>query len=275
MTDAAKSAPFLDPQLVPEEGHEKVGLKVFAILEEVLKDREDLGLTEKWNRNYDLGRGRHWKTKSKKVPLRKANLIHLFRQRTVNVLTDNNPTFNVTQKTGSEDIEEDKVGKLKRSCEYWWQEEEQQAVFEGSVRQGETYGATIEKVIMNFSLEHGLGEVETVVVDPFHFGFYPTALRTPREIQTKAKAVLHFYPEHVWKLRGDYPNTSKEIIPDEAYLDKLDDRRKEAGGKASGKASGFLTTFQNVVKNMINFGGREHGGTGQTLVIECWLRDDN
>ena len=267
-----KATPLIGDQLIPAEGQEDVGIKVFAILEEILKEKENQGLISKWQRNYELGRGKHWRSVSKKVPLRKANLLHLFRQRTVNNLTDNNPTFNV-RVVGHVDQEdgEDKLGKLHRQTEYWWQESEQQELLESSIRNGETYGCCIEKMTYSQIGPWDIGDAETVVVDPFHFGFYPTKIRDPRDIQ-KAEAVLYYYPVNIRELRRDYPDKREDIKPDEDIVKELGDERLEATGQARG-AQGILTTFANVVKNMINFGGREHHPSEETLVCECWTRD--
>ncbi len=95
----------------------------------------------------------------------------MHRQRTVNMLTDNSPTFNVTRmgEAGDEDV----FLTLERLARHWWIEQEQQAVLEKSVINGETYGVAVEKVIFDPDLEYGLGEVRTVAVDPFRFAVYP------------------------------------------------------------------------------------------------------
>ena len=270
--EAPKMSKSIGDELIPPEGNDEVGVKVFAILEEILLEKENQGLPAKWLRNYELGRGKHWRSASKKVPLRKANLLHLFRQRTVNNLTDNNPTFNVRQVGKVEEEGEDNLGKLHRQTEFWWNETEQQDLLESSVRNGETYGCCIEKMTYSQKGPWDIGEAETVIVDPFHFGFYPTKIRDPRDIQTKAEAVLYYYPISIRELRRKYPDKADDIKPDEDVIKELGDDRLEATGHQRG-AQGILTTFANVVKNMINFGGRESHPGEETLCAECWVRD--
>ena len=175
--------------LPPDDQPEKVGRRVFDLLEAVIQEKTRLGLHDKWTRHYRLGLNRPWRGQAPGgLPLTSANLLHLHRQRTVNTLTDNNPTFNVSRvgPLGDETL----FTTLERAATWWWAEQEQQAVLERSVINGETYGVAVEKVVFDPDLEYGLGEVRTVVVDPFAFGIYPTSCL---DIQD-AEAVLHFTP---------------------------------------------------------------------------------
>lgn len=272
MTTAATQATGNQMQslsLVPPPGDGQVGFRVFQVLDDILKFKNEMGLPAKWQRNYELSRNRHWKNKNVKAPLVTANLLFNHRQRTVNQLTDNSPTFNVKQ-VGEVDAEkEDVFDMLLHTAEHWWGDSEQQAVLERSVINGETYGCSIEKVFFNPELENGLGEVETVVVDPYHFGWYP-----PKELDLqKAEAVLHFYPQSVRTLRRQHPEQAGQIKCDDEYLKSLGDERLEMIGTAAKRPSGYLSTFAGVVKNLLNLQGEGQGVDAETLVVECWVRD--
>lgn len=255
-------------ELVPPEGHEKVGVRVFEILEEILADKEGRDLPRKWTRNYELTRNKHWKRKStQKVSLVSANLVFKHRQRTVNLLTDNNPTFNV-RKYGRVGENTDVYSSLLHTCEFWWGDTEQQHVFELSVTNGETYGCTIEKVRFNSELEHGLGEVETELVDPFYFGIYPVDTIDNQ----KGLANLHFYPMTVRDARRMWPEYAEEIKSDTDVLDELgDDREQIAAGR---KSDGWVSSISNVLRNFISNAERtEDEGGDKTLIVEAWVKD--
>ena len=257
-------------ELLPPEGDPRLGHKVFQVLGEILKDKEDLGLPAKWRRYYELSKNKHWRSRSKKVNLLTANLLHTHRQRTVNMLTDNNPTFNIARIGPQDDpVLAEKYDDLLRTAEYWWNEEEQQSVYAFSVNKGETYGCTIEKSQFNPDREAGLGEIETLVVDCFHFGFYPTRCQ---DLQ-KCDAVLHFEPIPLRQARRLWPEFADQIKSDKEILKELgDDRREIAAG--SGRDKSLFTTIAGIVKNLINDAGNEASEDNQdVLAVECWVRD--
>src|SRR5271157_2568710 len=183
-----------DIHLIPAEGDEHVGKKVFSLLAEVIEYRKATGRHARWLRNYEMLRNKHWKREpSVKVPLATANFCFTHLQRTVNTLTDNNPNFNVAIVPGMAGDERDKAEDLTHTAEHWWIETEQQGKFARSVRTGETYGVAIEKLMFDNDLDFGRGEVKTVVVDPFYFGMYPADLADPEELE-ESDAIFYFYP---------------------------------------------------------------------------------
>jgi hypothetical protein len=254
-------------QLLPPEGDEAVGHRVFEILDDILGDKEARGLPRKWTRNYELSRNRHWKRKShRKVSLVSANLLYTHRTRVVNLLTDNNPTFNI-RRVGRAGEDRDVYQSLLHTCEFWWSDTEQQHVFEKSVTNGETYGVTIEKVRFNPELEHGFGEVETELVDPFYFGMYPVLSMDNQ----KAMANLHYYPMAVREARRLWPHMAEHIQSDEDILNELgDDREEQAEGRAKG---GFLGTVSSVIKHFKADADNQNGDEPQTLIVEAWVKD--
>jgi hypothetical protein len=256
-------------ELIPPPGAENVGYRIFQILDQIMQDKNDLGLPAKWTRNYELSRNKHWRSPSAKASLVSANLLFAHRLRSVNMLTDNNPTFNITQLGDPEETDEDVYDKLLHAAEHWWHEQEQQHVLEKSVTNGETYGCTIEKMLFNAEMDPPMGEVETEVIDPFHFGFYPVKCQD----LSKAEAVLHFWPMPVREARRRWPDVAEFIRADDEILKELGDERRDVQGGKSGKPNGYFSTFSGIVKNMLNIAGESSGESDETLIVECWVKD--
>jgi len=254
-------------ELIPPEGDKEVGRKIFQILTEIIDDKINLGLHEKWLEHYKLGKNKHWKKTAKKIPLISGNLLFVHRQRTVNMLTDNNPTFNVVKVGEIEEKQEDLFLHLQRATDFWWRETEQQDVLESSVINGETYGVTIEKVIFNPELEYEMGEVETIEVDPFQFGCYPVKWKKNQ----KAEANLHYYPMSVREIKRRWPAVAKDVKPDSEYLKELGGERREVALGQSSTSS--LVKLAGVVSELINkvFGASIEAE--EALVVECWTKD--
>ncbi len=261
-------------ELIPQPGSLEVGYTVFRYLERVISDKTAKGLPDRWNRNYELSRNKHWKSNKGRngVSLVSANLLFSHRQKTVNILTDNNPIFNVARLGTPGEVSEDVQDALLKATEYWWQDQEQQHVLEKSIVNGEMFGCSIEKVVFNPDLEYGLGEVETEVVAPYHFGFYPVDVT---DIQ-RAEAVFHFYPMQIREVKRRWPEKADVIKADDNILQAIGDTRQEIVGKLSGQKekTGYFTTFLSVIRHVVN---RDSGdGTAdsdQVLVVECWCKD--
>ena len=252
-------------ELLPPPDHEKLGPRIFALLGEVIADKIGLGLHGKWLNHYKLGRNQHWKKSSSAVPLITGNLLQVHRQRTVNMLTDNNPTFNVVQ-MGAE-ADDEIFEKLQQASTYWWIEQEQQSFYEESVNNGETYGIAVEKVIFNPDLEYGLGEVETVIVDPYRFGFYPIKCK---DIQ-KAQAVFHFYPMSVREAERKWPEFKGQIKPDAQFLAELGEERREL--ITGSNQDSIVARIANTIKTLFPGGGEKSPDSEETLIVECWCKD--
>ena len=265
----AEETNTLSGELIPTPGDDMVGYKIFQLLDHIMQDKNELGLPAKWSRNYELSRNKHWRSTTGKASLVSANLLYAHRLRSVNMLTDNNPTFNITQLGDPEQTESDVYDKLLHAAEHWWHEQEQQHVLERSVTNGETYGCTIEKMLFNPELEAPSGEVETEVIDPFHFGFYPVKCQD----LSKAEAVFHYWPMPVREARRRWPEVAEFIRADGEILKELgDDRREVMGGNAS-QPKGYFSTISSVVKNMLNVAGESVTESEETLIVECWVKD--
>ncbi|MEL7641364.1 MAG: hypothetical protein AAGU21_17145 [Solidesulfovibrio sp.] len=250
--------------LPPANRPDLVGPRVFELLEAAVRDKARLGLAEKWTSHYRLGLGRAWPAAE---PLAgAANLLHLHRQRTVNMLTDNNPTFNVNRVGPGGD--EELFRTLERAAACWWIEQEQQSAFERSVINGETYGIAVEKVVFDPDLEYGLGEVRTVVVDPFAFGVFPT---DTLELQDAA-AVLHFTPMPLAEAARRWPEAAGKLASDAALLASLGDNRREMA-TGDGSRLGLFSRFGEVLKTLVGARGGDGPSDDAVLVCECWARD--
>jgi len=259
--------------LIPPKGDSKVGETVFSIMQEVLNDKKNIGLHGKWERNYELARGKHWRNSTTtKVPLTTVNLIYRVRQKTINTLTDNNPSFNVARIAGNDTQFKPIYDKIHKATQKWWVDTNQQKKFVYSVTDGETYGCSIEHVRFNPELEFGLGEVETVNVDPFYFGLYP--VKTD-EVQN-AEAVLYYYPVCVRALRRKYPEFASKIRADSDLIKELGDARRElaSGPKADGRLRGYVTEIASTFKTILAGNKGDMASEGdETVVCECWVKD--
>jgi len=254
--------------LLPPKGDKKLGEEIFRILDEVIKDKDTLGLPARWKRNAELAKNKFWKSNSTTVPLTTGDLYHQHRRRTINNLTDNNPTFNVLP---SGDIGEDTsvIDKIHETVDYWWNESEQQAVFRKSVTAGEDNGIAIQKCVFNPLLKNGIGECETIVVDPFHFGIYPV---TCTEIQ-KAYAVLHYTPKTIREIKDKYGSKADEVVADEELIKELgEDRREIMGGKPD-PSRGYLASIGGNVKTILEQGQTGKSLDDKVLEVEIWVRD--
>ncbi len=264
----------MENSIIPAAGEKNVGKAIFELLQKVVKDKQDIGVHARIKRNHELRMGKHWKRDSGKVPFVAANLIFNHMQKNTNLLTDNNPIFNVAKVGEIPDAEEDAFDTIQRLAEHWWNETEQQELFEDTVLQGEEYGITIEHMKFNRELEWGMGEVETIVVDPLYFGWYPTKLKSPRDIQ-KAEALFYYYPMSVREIKRRWPETGKNVKPDEMLLAELNDDRREINKKqdSESKTYGALITLASNIKQILSFKFDSSGDEEQTLACECWVKD--
>ncbi|MCE5336814.1 MAG: hypothetical protein LLG06_19730 [Desulfobacteraceae bacterium] len=261
--------------MIPAEGDPKVGTRVLEIVSKIIADKIKTGLHDRWTRNYQLRRNRHWKAQAPTgVPLVTANLFQPHTQRSVSYLTDNNPTFNIVAVGEPGDQTDAVLVDLQHATEHWWNDQEQQDIFETLVMNGEQYGPAIVKQRFNADLEYGLGEVETIPVDPFHFGFYPPKLKDAGKLQS-CEAVFYFYPEQTRVLKRQHPEKADEIKPDKETIKELgdDDRREIADAKEKG-AGGTLIEMSGVVKELLTFlSGQGNVEDEETLKVEVWVRD--
>jgi hypothetical protein len=251
--------------IIPEAEHENVGHYCFTTLAEIVKDKDKKKLPAKWLRNYELYRAKHWKSQGR-TKLSTVNLIWNYITRTVSLLTDQNPTFDIH-------AENDEIAhKIHKVARYWWNEQEQQAVLADSVTVSEINGCVIEKVVFNPTLNNGIGEVETITVDPHNFGFWPL----DEKRQDKWEAALHYYTIPVNQARRFWPDMADFITSDELWRDKLGEGRREIfGGTTSstrrehGNFGVDHATYTGNIEDLTKI----MGGKGDVLILEFWVKD--
>ena len=265
-------------ELIPPEGDKHVGERVFQVLAAVLADKQTLGLHDLWKKNYRLRRNKHWKTDSASIPLISVNLIFTHTQRNINTLTDNNPIFNVICKSaGNEDGMKAQAQDIQRAADDWWADNEQQTKLESSVTNGEFCGICIEEIAFNADLAGGLGDVETRIVDPMNFGWYPVKMADLQDLQKK-EAVVEFYVESCRVLRQKYPKLADKIKPDTDILEELNDDRREINSQSdkSSRGNNLLLVVQNVVRavgKLFKSATISDIDNEETVVCKCWVRD--
>lgn len=260
---------------IPPEGDESVGKTVFSMAEASIKDKIDIGLHGKWQRDYELRMNKHWKNnKVANVKLTEANLLYTHIQRAVNNLTDNNPTFNLAIIGGDGQVDKDIYNGLQWSAEHWWIDQEQQDVLETSVLNGETYNFLCEKVIFNTELEYNQGEVETLNIDPYNFGWYPVKLRNLRHLQ-KHPVLLHWEAIPVFEIKRQYPKLATKIKPIGDLLKELNDERREISSQiGEQKSQSMFVSILTTVKELFETGkGAIKDDSEEDLVVEAWVLD--
>ena len=275
MEDRPVDGPQLDPkhedwdELIPPEGHPDVGKECFRLVEAVIADKENLGKHDDWRRAYELINNKHWKNAGKKIDTVSINLLWTQHNRTVNQLTDNNPIFDVKACGEVAPNVEEGLDRMQKTIDHYWRETEQQDEFESSVRNGEMYGVTNEKSIFNPDLEFGMGDPETIVLDPMHFGLYPVKTR---KVQ-KAQACLHYHPMSVRDVERMYPDAKGKIKSDTELIKELNDGRRESLTNSSNLNTGSIN-FGGEVKQALGYAGEPGEGKDQeTLIVEVWCKD--
>lgn len=253
--------------IVAPEGDDMVGFDCFRILMSVVREKERKRLPEKWYRNYELYRAKHWRSQGA-IPLSSVNLIWNHVERTVNLLTDNNPNFDIQAE------EQDVADKINRLAQYWWNETEQQDVLTESIKMAEVSGCVIEKTVFNPSLLGGIGEVETITVDPYNFGFWPINEKN----QAKWQAVLHYYTMPISEARRKWPKVAEYIKPDADWRERLGQRRREVFGGSARPMPGTTFVGDRAVDHASLYGNspllsKILGEGDEVLILELWVRD--
>lgn len=254
-------------ELIPEEGAEGVGVAVAKMLEEVLKYREEIKFAERCNRFYQLRRNKHWKSNNPALKLVSANLLGSHHQKTVNMLTDNNPTFNAVQAGELEDDGQEALSLLVKTTDSWYNETEQQHHYEESVHIGELYGTVGEFMSFNDEINFPEGEIETETLDPLYYSLYPAKCRKVK----KAEGFIRWYPMSVREARRKWPDQAANIMGDLSLLSKIGDERQEEQSK--------ISSLKQIVLNSLTrwISGNKPSGTEddseELFVIEAWVKD--
>ena len=251
-------------ELIPLKDSEEVGQAIAVLLEEILKYREGIKFAERCVRFYQLRRNKHWKNKSTSTKLISANLLGSHHQKTVNMLTDNNPTFNAVQAGELEDDGVEKLSMLVKTIDSWWIDTEQQHIFEESTHIGELYGTVGEFMSFDDEVNFPEGEVETESLDPLYYSLYPPKVRTVK----KSGAFLRWYPMTVREARRKWPESAEVIEGDMSLLEDIGDTREDEQGKPSTKQ-----TILNGLTRWLSGDQPERDDTDELFVIEAWVKD--
>jgi len=254
-------------ELLPKEGSEELGPRIFEILNEILNYRETLNKPEDWTRFYELRRNKHWKTKTKgSVKLVSANMVGTHHQKTVNMLTDRNPTFNAVPAGKLDENAEEQLSLITNIIDDFWLNQEQQGILEESVSNGEIYGGVCEFGSFNREINFPEGEVEFESIEPFYYGLYPVKCR---KIE-KCEGFFRWYIKTVREAKRLWPEQSEEITGDLALLEDIQDERQES------QSSGWRTIAKTVINGLARFlaGSKaSRDDSDELFIVEAWVKD--
>ena len=252
--------------VLPREGDKRVGEEAFSLFERALADKQRRNLHERWTRAYKHKRNMYYKEKStSNKPLISANLFAKHLRDTVARLTRGQPTYNfVPAGAGSIADWEDLLAKAQRLTKHHWSEREMQARYRLSVAEGETYSATVSKIVFDPDVEWQ-GDADWQVIDVFKFAVYPF---DEPDIQ-RAQAVMEAQIMPVDLLRRQYPHLAEEIKADSEIVSDLNAGRDEAV-ENTGLGS-TLSTIRNTMHSIYNTDTKE--ADDECVVLEVWVTD--
>lgn len=258
-----------DDMIPPPEGDPLVGPFFWKIFQLCKQEKDRLQKHAKWMRNYELKRGsdltfrkgRRGRSKYPKVPI---NLHAKIISQTKANLTDNKPRFEITPHS---DIEQEMAPILNAGANFWWTHTKQQRVLSDTIDKSETYGSTIEKMIFDPSLEAGLGEITTLVRDPFKIFPWPYI----QEVQD----MPFFCDVEVMELttmRRVFGEAGAAVNPEREWSTLLGKERDEMyAGTLKNK-----TATSNLPNNYVDARGSQHAsrtGIKRAMAIEIWCKD--
>jgi hypothetical protein len=254
---------------LPQPGDKMVGPFVYRLFENSQKEKERLGLPERWLHNYALYRGKHWRDQGHtRLKARKRSTINLLfanTQRTVANLTSRNPIAEVVAiDTYNPDGSEDDAARLmNQKMRNLWTETEQQVLLAKSTLTMEIYGPTVEKSRPN--IEDGRPDV--VLVDPYAAfpapGYY-------ENIQRDMPYFIHAYSIPVPEVEKTY--NVKGVKAENTYSllgDEREENKPKPTSQIETRANYDVSMSARVTPADTPASHREE----RALVIECWVRD--
>lgn len=265
--------PMKDPtkwnlRSLPAEKHSDVGPYFYTLYEEALRERDRLGLPERWLENYRLYRGDHWEDIVGALTFRKKKsrtrlslaLLQANIHRTVANITARSPIAEVKNVSG---IEDGIDSVLSERMKVWYNDEEQQRTLNKSVLNQEIYGITIEKTVFDGGSRQG----RSIPLDPFSFlpapGYY--------EELNDAPYLIHVYSMPIEEIEAKYDVTGVE--PDEEIGKVLgEEREDERIPIKTGTRVGSANASGNYVPTN-HPKGPDEVKSNRALVIEIWIRD--
>lgn len=239
----------------------KLGKFLYLKFQIAKKEKDRLEVHPKWMRNYELHRGKHFKSMTSKWPLVPVNLAYMVVGRTKAHLTDNKPRFEII---AHDEDSEGQAPIMNTAANYWWKRTKQQLSLSDTIHNSELYGTTIEKSVFDPDMEGGLGDADNVVVDPFKFFPWPGV----REIQR----MPFFFEVEIFELvdiRRKWPKTGQAVKSDKQWSTLLGKAREriKAGTLANHRAT------DNLPNNFAPSGGHTTEGIERAMVIRCWMKD--
>lgn len=260
--DERETKPKTEQKGHPKAGSEDVGKYFYKRFQIAKSEKDRLNLPKKFMINYELFRGKHFKNDSSKVPLVPVNIHYVAVSRTKANLTDQNPRFEVTAK----DENADKGAPILNAVALdWWERTRQQVTLSETVQNSEIYGTSVEKMAFDPSLCNGLGDVSTVIVDPFKFFPWPGI----RDIQ-KMPYMFEVEILELSEIRRRWPETGEQVVAEDEWARIVGkDREKVRGGTTVS-----ISSESNLPSNYVAAGSVDKVDTiERAMVIECWVRD--
>lgn len=255
-------------ELIPPKDDDGVGEAVNKLQAEIFTYRDDENLPDRLNRYYRMKRNKHWKYQSKDMVLLSANLIGTHHRKMVDLLTANNPTFDITPAADLGDEGEEILLTQKAVTDTWWNDTEQQEVFRESVDVGEMDGTVGEFGYHDQTIDFPHGDVSFDTMKLLYMSLYP-----PRERQQrKASGFLRWYPMSVREAKRKWPDSEGDIKSDMSLLEEIGDERNEEHGTQK------PTMKQIVISGNTKFIGAEKSAgeesdDDQLFITEAWVKD--
>ena len=250
----------------PKEDVEGVGKAVVKMMDEILAFREEDGLGKRCTRFYKMKKNKQWKYENKDLNLLSANLCGAHHKKTVNMLTDNNPDFDIVPDGELGEDAEEMLSLQKHNVDAWWRDTEQQNVFRESVGLGELYGTVGEFGYIDNTIDFPHGDVSVDSLDIMYFSLYPPRCRKNR----KAEGFLRWYPMTVREARRKWPESASEISADMSLLEDIDDRRNEEHNRKSGITKVLWSGVQRFLQGEKS---RRESDVDELFIIEAWVKD--
>lgn len=247
----------------PPQDHKDVGKWCYNQFLIAKAEKDRLKMHSKWLVNYSIFRGDHFKNKDSKYPLVPVNLAYVTVSRTKANLTDNQPRFEVVARDEQADTS---APVMNAAAIDWWQRTRQQINLSDSIHNSELYGSSIEKTVFDTSLESGLGDATTLIVDNFKVFPWPGI----REIQKMPK----FFEVEILELDEivrRWPETGSQVKAEDAWSDLVGKDRENV---KAGTSNSTISAAGNLPKGYVTSSGPgESDKVKRAMVIECWVRD--
>jgi hypothetical protein len=246
---------------IPEEGSPNLGRFLYQKFQIAKKEKDRLELHPKWMRNYELHRGKHFKSTNSKWPLVPVNLAYMVVGRTKAHLTDNKPRFEIVP---HDEMTKEHAPVMNTAANSWWKRTKQQKSLSDTIHNSELYGSTIEKTIFDPDMEGGLGDTDNKVVDPFKFFPWPGV----KDIQRMPFFFEIEIPE-LEEIIRNWSENGHQVKADKQWSTLVGKERERV--KAGTLANRGLT--DNLPNNYAPSGGITTEGINRAMVIRCWMKD--